>query len=200
MLLNKLKGGKIMLPKRIDIIKKIVDNVGDDEIIVSNIGFPSKELYFLKDRDRNFYMLGSMGLASSIGLGISLNCEDKVVVIDGDGSVLMNLGSLSTIGNMAPKNYILVIIDNSAYGSTGNQKTHTEKNTNLEKIAKGCGLNSITVESLDDFEKEFKKALKEDICKVIIAKTIPYNEKCPNIEIPPVVLKYRFKTSLKNKK
>ncbi|ADC69181.1 thiamine pyrophosphate protein domain protein TPP-binding protein [Methanocaldococcus sp. FS406-22] len=186
-----------MYPKRIEIIKKIVENIGEKEIIVSNIGIPSKELYYVKDRERNFYMLGSMGLASSIGLGLALNCEDKVIVIDGDGSILMNLGSLSTIGYMNPKNYILVIIDNSAYGSTGNQKTHTSKNTNLEEIAKGCGLDAITTESLEEFEKEFKKALNEEKCKVIIAKAIPYNEKCPNIEIPPVVLKYRFMEAIK---
>lgn len=186
-----------MYPKRIDIIKKIVENVGDKEIIVSNIGFPSKELYFIKDRERNFYMLGSMGLASSIGLGLALNCEDKVIAIDGDGSILMNLGSLSTIGYLNPKNYILVIIDNSAYGSTGNQKTHTNKTTNLEEVAKGCGLDAVTTKSLEEFEKEFKKALNENKCKVIIAKTIPYNEKCPNIEIPPVVLKYRFMEAIK---
>jgi len=186
-----------MYPKRIEIIKKIVENIGEKEIIVSNIGIPSKELYSIKDRERNFYMLGSMGLASSIGLGLALNCEDKVIVIDGDGSILMNLGSLSTIGYMNPKNYILVIIDNSAYGSTGNQKTHTSKNTNLEEIAKGCGLDAITTESLEEFEKEFKKALNEEKCKVIIAKAIPYNEKCSNIEIPPVVLKYRFMEAIK---
>ncbi|ACV23942.1 sulfopyruvate decarboxylase subunit beta [Methanocaldococcus fervens] len=186
-----------MYPKRIEVIKKIVENVGDKEIIVSNIGFPSKELYFVKDRERNFYMLGSMGLASSIGLGLALNCEDKVIAIDGDGSILMNLGSLSTIGYLNPKNYILVIIDNSAYGSTGNQKTHTKRNTNLEEVAKGCGLDAVTTKSLEEFEKEFKKALNENKCKVIIAKTIPYNEKCPNIEIPPVVLKYRFMEAIK---
>ena len=187
-----------MYPKRIEIIKKIVENIGENEIIVCNIGIPSKELYSIKDRERNFYMLGSMGLASSIGLGLALNCKDKVIAIDGDGSILMNLGSLSTIGYMNPKNYILVIIDNSAYGSTGNQKTHTGKNANLEEIAKGCGLEAVTTHSLEEFEKEFKKALNEERCKVIIAKAIPYNEKCPNIEIPPVVLKYRFMEAIKN--
>ncbi len=185
--------------RRIEVIKKIVENVKDNEIIVSNIGVPSKELYYLKDRDRNFYMLGSMGLASSIGLGIALNCNEKVIVIDGDGSILMNLGTLSTISYSGVKNLILVVVDNSVYGSTGNQKTHTSKNTNIKKIAEGCGLDSVEVNNLEDFEKEFKKSLNTDKCRVIIAKTIPYNEKVPNIDIPPVMIKFRFMNSLVEK-
>ncbi|ENN96313.1 thiamine pyrophosphate TPP-binding domain-containing protein [Methanocaldococcus villosus KIN24-T80] len=177
--------------KRIDVIKKIVDNV-DKELIVCNIGIPSKELYSVKDRERNFYMLGSMGLASSIGLGLALNIKEKVVVIDGDGSILMNLGSLSTIGYLKPKNLILVIIDNSSYGSTGNQKTHTAKNTNLKRVAEACGLCAVEVDNIDNFEEVFKCALKRDETFVIIAKTIPYNEPCEDINIPPVVIKYRF--------
>ncbi|WP_423792160.1 sulfopyruvate decarboxylase subunit beta [Methanocaldococcus indicus] len=185
-----------MYPKRIDIIKKIVENVKDD-IIVSNIGFPSKELYKIKDRERNFYMLGSMGLASSIGLGLALNVKDKVVVIDGDGSILMNMGSLSTISYLSPKNLILVVVDNSAYGSTGNQKTHTTK-IDLEKVARGFNLDATTTKTLEEFEREFKKALKEDKCKVIIAKAIPYNEKCENIKLSPIMIKERFMEAIKD--
>ena len=185
-----------MKPKRVEIIKKIVENV-KDEIIVSNIGIPSKELYYLKDRDKNFYMLGSMGLASSIGLGLALNVDERVVVIDGDGSILMNLGSLSTIGYSGVKNLILVIIDNSAYGSTGNQKTHTAKNTKIEEIAKACGLKAVKVDNLEDFEREFKKALKDSKTSVIVVKAIPYNEKVPNIPLHPVEIKYRFMKALK---
>ena len=77
----------------------------DDELIVCNIGFPSRELYDIEDRERNFYMIGSMGLASSIGLGLALAKPDEdVVVIDGDGSLLMNMGSLVTVFANNPKN------------------------------------------------------------------------------------------------
>ncbi|EHP84038.1 sulfopyruvate decarboxylase subunit beta [Methanotorris formicicus] len=179
--------------RRIDIIRILMKHV-EDELVISNIGFPSKELYHVKDRDRNFYMLGSMGLASSIGLGLALSTQEKVVVIDGDGSVLMNMGSLSTIGYMKPENLVLVIVDNSAYGSTGNQPTHTT-NTDLEKVAKACGIDAVTVETEEELEEVFKKALKENKLKVIIAKAIPYNEKVKDIDIPPVVIKYRFMKS-----
>ena len=95
--------------KRRDVIHEIIKYNG---LIVSNLGFPSRELYDVSDSPRNFYMLGSMGLASSIGLGLAMSQKNKVYVIDGDGSVLMNLGSLVTIAHHAPDNYCLIIIDN----------------------------------------------------------------------------------------
>jgi len=115
--------------ERFDGIKDIMNYI-NDEIIVCNIGFPSRELYQIKDRAKNFYMLGSMGLASSIGLGLAMakeNSDEKIIVFDGDGSVLMNMGTLVTIFNQNPKNLILVVFDNGCYGSTGNQCTYAEK-------------------------------------------------------------------------
>ncbi|MEE3490050.1 MAG: thiamine pyrophosphate-dependent enzyme, partial [Methanobrevibacter sp.] len=82
---------------RYDAIKDIMEDI-EDELIICNIGFPSRELYEINDRPENFYMIGSMGLASSIGLGLALAKPHKhVVVIDGDGSLLMNMGSLVTV-------------------------------------------------------------------------------------------------------
>ena len=121
--------------ERFDGIKDIMNYI-TDEIVVCNIGFPSRELYQIKDRAKNFYMLGSMGLTSSIGLGLAMakesseqdenneNNSEKIIVFDGDGSVLMNMGSLVTIFNQNPKNLILVLFDNGCYGSTGNQCTY----------------------------------------------------------------------------
>ena len=85
-------------------------------------------------------MLGSMGLSSSIGLGLATQVNDTVVSVDGDGSVLMNLGTLSTIARQAPKNFILLIVDNGSYGSTGDQPTQTAKGTSLAAIAKAAGI------------------------------------------------------------
>ncbi|MGI9507159.1 MAG: thiamine pyrophosphate-dependent enzyme, partial [Geminicoccaceae bacterium] len=97
----------------------------DREFVICNLGFPSQELYSLRDSERFFYMLGSMGLSSSIGLGLATQVDETVVSIDGDGSVLMNLGTLSTIARAAPRNFILLIVDNGSYGSTGDQPTQT---------------------------------------------------------------------------
>ena len=87
--------------KRSDVIREIATL---DGLIISNIGHPSRELYAQQDSARNFYMLGSMGLASSVGLGMACSQKKRVYVIDGDGALLMNMGSLATIAHHAPAN------------------------------------------------------------------------------------------------
>lgn len=181
--------------KRFDAIRKIVDSL-KDEIIVCNIGAPSRELFNIKDRDDNFYMLGSMGLASSIAFGIAISKPSrKVWCIDGDGSLLMNLGSLSTIANNQPNNLTLIVIDNCSYGSTGNQKTYTSKKTRLETIAKGAGFDSITVIKKEDNIISTLKALGRG-CHFVKIKVLPGNAQVENIPLNPVDLKHRFMNSI----
>jgi sulfopyruvate decarboxylase subunit beta len=129
-----------------------------DEIVVCNIGHPSQELFSVRDRPENFYMLGSMGLASSIGLGLALSTHRTVVVIDGDGATLMNLGSLATIGAKRPKNYVLIIIDNEAYGSTGFQPTFTSGALRLDRIARACAIDQVL---LIEYEKDIEPRARE---------------------------------------
>ena len=131
--------------KRIEAISLAAESAAAQKaLLISNIGFPSRELFSVKDRPENFYMLGSMGLASSIGLGLALaRPERKVMVLDGDGSVLMNLGTLATIAHYAPENYQLVILDNCCYGSTGSQPTCTHLGTDLFALAKAAGVNNV---------------------------------------------------------
>ena len=131
---------------RFKILEGIVPYL-EGKIIVCNLGIPSKELYKIKHQKSNFYMLGSMGLASPIGLGISLFTSKQVAVIDGDGSLLMNLGALSTIAKEKPSNLTILAIDNGVHGSTGNQPTATACCADLEVIARGSG-----------FKKTFKEA------------------------------------------
>jgi len=110
-----------------------------DELVVHANGFISRESFNLNDRPGNFYMIGSMGLASSIALGVALNRPDrKVVVFDGDGNVLMNLGSVALIGALQPANFFHVVFDNEVYGSTGNQRTISGQ-VALEEIARSSG-------------------------------------------------------------
>ncbi len=131
--------------KRIDAIAIIAEEAeSQDALLVGNIGYPSRELCAVGDRPSNFYMLGSMGLASSIGLGLALARPDKkVIAIDGDGAVLMNLGSLATIADQDPENYLLVILDNGCYGSTGSQPTCTSRRADLTRMAKGAGVSEV---------------------------------------------------------
>lgn len=112
-----------------------------DELVIGGLANPSFELFRAGDRDRNFYMWGAMGLASSIGLGVALASPgSRVIVLDGDGSVLMNLGTLATIGRYNPPNLVHIILDNARYEVTGGQETHTAHGTNLADVARACGI------------------------------------------------------------
>ena len=107
---------------------KIVLEQIDSSPIISANGFMSRDLFELKEKNSNFYMIGSMGLASSIGLGVALkNPRKKIFIFDGDGNILMNLGSLVTIGTLQPKNMIHIIFDNGSHESTGGQPTASNK-------------------------------------------------------------------------
>jgi sulfopyruvate decarboxylase subunit beta len=159
-----------------------------DAMLVCNIGFPCRELFAVNDRVGNFYMLGSMGLASSIGLGLALaRPERRVIVLDGDGSVLMNLGTLATIAHHAPGNYLLAVLDNCCYGSTGSQPTCTHLGTDLEKIAKGAGV--ARARTVTDIEG-FSRALRED--GVVVVKVEIGNADVPVIDLSPQQILSRF--------
>ena len=164
----------------------------DDEIVVCNIGFPSRELYDIEDRDRNFYMIGSMGLASSIGLGLALSRPDEdVVVIDGDGSLLMNMGSLVTVFAHNPRNMTWIVIDNGAYGSTGNQDTYSQL-LDLVEVAKGVGFKN----SYDFCDVDLKEVIKSDDASFIVYNTDAGNSKAPIIDLTPVEIRDRFMNSI----
>jgi sulfopyruvate decarboxylase subunit beta len=174
--------------KRSDVIKEIA---ALDGLIISNIGHPSRELYALQDSAWIFYMLGSMGLASSVGLGVACSQKKQVYVIDGDGSLLMNLGSLATIAHYAPANYCLVIVDNKAYGSTGNQRTYTAGKTDLVKIAKGAGNRTVQkVKTISALRLALKKYKGRPA--VIIAETNTQSREVPIIPHSPLFIKERF--------
>ena len=172
--------------QRRDAIEIIMKSI-EDELIVCNIGFPSRELYDIKDRDENFYMIGSMGLASSIGLGLALSRPDKdVVVIDGDGALLMNMGSLVTVNACKPKNLTWIVINNGAYGSTGNQETYA-KDLDLVKIADSVGLKSHNF-----FDIFLKSKIKDNECNFIVINCEPGNSTAPIIDLTPEEIKERF--------
>jgi sulfopyruvate decarboxylase subunit beta len=133
---------------RPDVIRAVLEVITDDVIVVSNIADASFELCRLHDRPRNFYMLGSFGLASSIGLGLALSRPERVVVINGDGALLYNLGSLPTEGRYAPRNFRHLVVDNGAHGATGYQPTATSAGTDLAAVAAACGLRAWRVDTL----------------------------------------------------
>ena len=121
-----------------------------DELVVHANGFISRESFNIQDRLGNFYMIGSMGLASSIALGVALNKpERRVLVFDGDGNLLMNLGSLAMISATQPHNLVHVVFDNEVYGSTGNQRTISGQ-VALEELARSAGYSHVKKVEIED--------------------------------------------------
>ncbi len=163
-----------------------------DHLVVCNIGLPSQELHMIDDNEKNFYMLGTMGLSSSIGLGLALAQDKTVISIDGDGSVLTNLGTLPTIANNVADNYILMIIDNGSYGSTGDQPTYAGKKTKLENVAKACGCENVVVCDDVDTGKTLQAAIASKQMTIIVVKCESGNIKLPVITMDPVVIRDRF--------
>jgi sulfopyruvate decarboxylase subunit beta len=172
--------------KRISAIEAIAGELAD-ELVICNLGYPSRELYALNDKATHFYMLGSMGLASSIGLGLALSQPRKVVVLDGDGSLLMNLGSLATIANHAPENYLLVVLDNQCYGSTGCQLTATSRAADLAAIATGAGVRDVRRAGTIP---EVRSGVHGS--GVLVVTVDSGNADVPIIDMEPVEIKRRF--------
>lgn len=176
---------------RSEILKEIAP-ILRDQLVVCNIGTPSQELFAIDDQPSNFYMLGTMGLASSIGLGLALSQPKPVVVIDGDGSVLTNLGTLPTIANNVAGNYILLIIDNGSYGSTGDQPTYAGQKTSLAKMAQAAGCDRVIECEAQDTGQVLQEALESKKMTVIVSKCQSGNAKMPSITMDPVVIRDRF--------
>jgi thiamine pyrophosphate-dependent acetolactate synthase large subunit-like protein len=156
---------------RLEATRHVVDAVGDDPIVAS-LGHPAYDLFAAGDRPANFYTWGSMGLASSIGLGLAMARPDlRVFVLDGDGSLLMNLGSLATIGWVRPSNLVVVVWDNGGYGTTGGQDTATAHHADLEVAAKALGAAvTATVRTPEALVAEVTRARIEPGPRVIVAK------------------------------
>ena len=167
-----------------------------DQLVVCNIGLPSQELHMIDDQPTNFYMLGTMGLSSSIGLGLALSQDKTVISIDGDGSVLTNLGTLPTIANNVADNYILLIIDNGSYGSTGDQPTYAGMKTSLTAVAKACGCENVVRCQDVDTGKVLQAALDSKKMTIIVSNCDSGNIKLPVITKDPVVIRDRFMTAV----
>ena len=176
---------------RSEVLKSIVPVI-TDELVICNIGLPSQELHMWDDQPTNFYMLGTIGLCSSIGLGLAIAQQEKVVAIDGDGSILTNFGTLPTVANNVADNFVLLIIDNGSYGSTGDQPTYTGKKTSLAKVAEACGCDNVVECQAEETANILKAALEGNKMTIIVCKCESGNVPVPNITIPPVVIRDRF--------
>jgi len=181
---------------RSEVLKQLIPVISD-HLIICNIGLPSQELHLFDDQPSNFYMLGTMGLSSSIGLGLALAQKQKVISIDGDGSVLTNFGTLPTIANNVADNFILLIIDNGSYGSTGDQPTYAGKKTSLTAVAKACGCENVIECQAEDAAITMQAAIDSNKMTIIVCKCLSGNIKVPVINMDPVVIRERFMNEIK---
>jgi len=126
---------------RFDITQRLVAKLHHDEAVIGGIGHTNFDLWAAGRRPQNFYMLGSMGLAIPIALGVAIaQPQRKVIALEGDGSLLMMLGCLTTVGTRQPENLIIIVMDNGAYEITGGQETAAAHGTDLAAIARGAGI------------------------------------------------------------
>ena len=180
---------------RKEAVEIIGNYVGKNPIISAN-GFMSRDLFEVNDKKSNFYMIGSMGLASSIGLGIALkNPKKQVFVFDGDGNILMNLGSLVTIGTLNPKNLIHVVFDNNSHESTGGQPTNSSQ-IDLEKIAAAVNYKIFLVQSKTKLISILKNIKKLQGPIFLLVKISTSKERSKRVSWTPKTIRDRVMKSL----
>jgi sulfopyruvate decarboxylase subunit beta len=157
--------------QRIECLRAVYERLTNC-LVVTIMGAVAAELYSLGHRPNFFYLMHAMGLASSTGLGLALAAPDRrVVVFDGDGSLLMNLGTLSTMARYRPPNLVHVVFDNESLLSVGGFPTATATGTDLEGIARAAGVpRTGTVRSVDEFAARFDEALGSGALATIVAK------------------------------
>jgi thiamine pyrophosphate-dependent acetolactate synthase large subunit-like protein len=168
-----------------------------DQLVVSSLGTPSYLLNAVGDRPLNFYMWAAMGMASSVGLGLAIaRPERRVVVLDGDGAALMNLGGFVTTAWRRPANLLWLVLDNGVFQETGNQPIATAHGADLVAIARGAGIvHAEIARDLAELGSLLDVAIGRPGPSVIVAKVEPY----PSRDLPildPVRIKHRFQDAL----
>ena len=186
---------------RLDATRRLLAVIADrpGTPVVASLGHPAYDLSALADRPANFYQWGSMGLASSMGLGLAMARPDlRVYVVDGDGSLLMNLGSLATIGWTHPQNLVVIVMDNQEYATTGGQQTATAHGADLGGAAKAMGIGqAMTVRTESELDAALARASADPGPWFIVAKV----EETAPIGKPPldcVFIKQRFMAAIGN--
>lgn len=186
---------KIM--NRSDLTRRLVAKLKSEEAVIGGIGNNNFDLWASGQRSQNFYMLGSMGLTAPIALGVAMaQPQRKVFALEGDGSLLMQLGALGTIAAAQQKNLIVVVWDNGIYQITGSQKTLTSTGTDLVAVAKGAGLaQSIWAADETHFEALVDRALESD-GPWFIAARIDGEKPAGTTDRDPAKIRQRFMNGL----
>jgi phosphonopyruvate decarboxylase len=147
-------------PRRDEILQRVIYRAPEAAPIIATTGKAGRELFTLADRKQHFYLVGSMGCASGVGLGVSLNTRRPVIVLDGDGAALMKLGTFATIGATGPGNLIHIVLDNGVHDSTGGQATVSAA-IDFAAVALACNYRgAITCDSVAGFDHALAEALE----------------------------------------
>jgi sulfopyruvate decarboxylase subunit beta len=174
-----------------------------DKLVVTIMGASAQELYNLGHRENFFYLQHAMGLASSIGLGLAMHLPaERVVVLDGDGSVLMNLGTFATLARYGPKNLIHIVFDNGSLLSTGGFDSHTTSGiTDIAAIARGAGIEHVAaVDTAVGFGEAFIAALERDDLSVIVAKVAAVGPEHYGMDLQLPENAFRFRRWIQGRK
>lgn len=183
---------------RLEAIKIILDSFKEDDLALFTTGMISREAFFALDRKDNFYLFGSMGLASAVALGIALHTDKKVFICEGDGSALMDLGTLAIIGSEKPANLIHIVLDNETYQSTGGQPTISHS-TQLDRVAVDLGYaDSVKVDTIEKLEAALDDIATKSGPIFIWVKVLEKTGKEPSrVNLSPVQIKERFVQALR---
>jgi thiamine pyrophosphate-dependent acetolactate synthase large subunit-like protein len=169
-----------------------------DMLVVTGLGSTTYDAAAAGDDDRNFYLWGAMGGANMIGLGLAIAQPNRrVLVVTGDGEVLMGLGTLATIGVQRPPNLAIAIFDNARYAETGMQPSHTDAGVDLCGVARSCGIEAVYDITGPDALQEFAKRL-HTVDRTMFARVAIQADETPRV-LPTrdgVVLKTRFRRAL----
>jgi phosphonopyruvate decarboxylase len=170
--------------------------VGDEPVVHAN-GYICRESFSVADRPQSFYMIGSMGLAGAIALGLALARPDRrPVVFDGDGNLLMNLGILAMIGGRRTRNLLHLVFDNEVYGSTGNQASPSRE-VRLDRLAAGAGYRTaVAVAETGELEAALRAARAADGPHFVLIKVTREEAAAPRIPYSPTALRDRFRAAV----
>jgi phosphonopyruvate decarboxylase len=181
---------------RAEAIAVAVKELGDEPVIHAN-GYICRESCAIDDRPQNFYMIGSMGIASAIGLGLALaRPAHACVVFDGDGNLLMSLGTLAMVGSLGPRNFIHLVFDNEVYGSTGGQRSPSRE-VRLDRLARGAGYRTAAaVTTADEIAAAVRAARAAAGPHFILAKVTQAETPAPRIPHGPEAIRDRFRRAM----
>ena len=184
--------------RRYEALKIISQSIGPKDVVVSTTGFISRELFAVLDKPTNFYMIGSMGLATPFALGMALSKpKRRFISIEGDGSMLLNLGGLSMVNAFGASNLSVIVLDNGVYGSTGEQPTISNR-VDFEKIAGSLGFRNVKkISSAKSLKEYMPRTLKKGGTSFMLVKVDKdFDENIPRINISPQDMKKRLEEAL----